>query len=232
MEIIKFVEFINTNQPFIFAKFGDGEYFAATKAEGGNCDGTPYTEKLSEGIIQSFKYLTNHENVYIARWAERGVDTYFQSLTDTIIKWTDYNIFIFKSLAQYFGEQQNFYKAIKNYSKQKIYICNQTMVDFSRNFLNIDDFVVVDSVNWFDNNYSDTLNQVIRCVKDPNEVMILSSAGMGAKVLIADIHRIFPNSFIIDIGSALDLVCSGRRTRDFHHNFSMEDISQIRNSLL
>jgi hypothetical protein len=233
MNINLFTSFIKNDTPFIFAKFGDGEYLAARGGEGngGNCDGTPYTPKLSEGVINSFKYLTGQQNVYIARWVHNGVDAYFQSLTENQIMWTDYNIFIFKSIDQYFSEQAEFYSAIRNSKRQKIYICNSTMTDRSKHLLNIDNHVIVDSVNWFENNYDEVLKSVISVVKDPNNVMILSSAGMGAKVLIADLHKLFSKAFIIDIGSAMDLVFGGRRSRDFHYNFSDYQVDFIRKSL-
>ena len=53
---------------------------------------------------------------------------------------------------------------------------------------------------------------------------------MGAKVLIADIYKKFSNSIIIDIGSALDLICSGRRTRDYH-TLTDNDINDIKNAI-
>jgi hypothetical protein len=46
MDIIRFIE---EKKPFVFAKFGDGEYYATIQTCGGNCDGTPFTPDLKSG---------------------------------------------------------------------------------------------------------------------------------------------------------------------------------------
>jgi hypothetical protein len=109
-----------------------------------------------------------------------------------------------------------FYKGLRHASQQKIYVCNPMMVERSKHLFNIDTHVCVDPVNWFENTYYEILGSVIQNVEKPNECIILVSAGMGAKKLISDLHKVLPNATIIDIGSALDLLCSGRRSRDFH----------------
>ena len=229
MDIIKFIQ---ENKPFIFAKFGDGEYYASKKEQGGYCDGTPYTSKLSDGIIESFIYLSKLPNVYIGKWLDfKGVADYFQSLTPNTVNWENYNILISKSRDEFLNRALPYFKAIRNAKQQKIYVCNSTMVDLSKHILNIDNHIVIDSVNWFELNYDEVLNNVLTSVNDPNNTLILTSAGMGAKVLIADIHKKFPNVIIIDIGSALDLICSHRRTRDYHV-LNETDITDISNAII
>ena len=60
--------------------------------------------------------------------------------------------------------------------------------------------------------------------------MILTSAGMGAKPLIADLYKLYPHAIIIDIGSAMDLICSHRRTRDYH-TLSQQEVIDISNAI-
>lgn len=229
MDIIKFIQ---ENKPFIFAKFGDGEYYACKKEQGGNCDGTPYTPKLGDGISESFKYLTKSPNVYIGKWLDfKGVADYFQSLTPNIVNWENYNILISRSRDEFLNRALPYFKAIRNAKQHKIYVCNSTMVDLSKHILKIDSHVVIDPVNWFELNYDEVLNNVLTNVNDPNNTLILTSAGMGAKVLIADIHKKFPNVIIIDVGSALDLICSHRRTRDYHV-LNETDINDITNAII
>jgi hypothetical protein len=230
MEITKYINFIKLNKPFVFAKFGDGEYNAALNFRGSNCDGTPYSNKLGNGIIQAFKYLSEFDNAYIGKWPG-NVSEYFKSLVDKTINWADYNIFIFRNLEQFKNEQFAFFKAVKESNREKIYVCNNSMVNNSKELLNIDKHIVIDSINWFESNYNTTLNELKNSVKDPNNLLILTSAGMGAKILIADLKKIYPNAIIIDLGSAMDLVFGNRKTRDFHYNFSNNDISTIYNLL-
>jgi hypothetical protein len=216
-DISFFIESIKTGQPFVFAKYGDGEYFAATQLPGGNCDGTPYTLTLGEGVKESFRYITQFPNVYIGQWNDfKGVYKYFEDSVTHTVQWVNYNIFIFKSKEQFYREQLAFYRVIRHSTKQKIYVCNPFMAERAKPLLNLDSTVNVDPVNWFENDYNTILNQTISTVKDPNNVIILTSAGMGAKVLISDLYKVFPHATIIDVGSALDFMCSGRRSRDFH----------------
>jgi len=227
------VNFINNNIPFIFAKYGDGEYNAAVRLEGGNCDGTPYTHKLGDGIIESFKYITQFPNVYIGKWTDfNGVYTYFQSLTDNKVNWENYNILIPRSYDEFMNRALPYFKAIRHAKQNKIYICNYTMVDLSKELLHIDNHIIVDSVNWFESNYENVKTNLFNSITEPNNTIILTSAGMGAKVLISDIHRQYPNVIIIDIGSALDAICSNRRTRDYHYFFSDEQLTNIKNSII
>ena len=231
-DISFFIKCIQEKQSFVFAKYGDGEYNAAVQLPGGNCDGTLYTQQLGEGVKDSFRYITQHSNVYIGQWDDfNGVDKYFQSIVETPVQWTNYNIFIFKSKEQFYEQQLTFYKAIRECKKQKIYVCNPGMVERSTALLNLDTTIAVDPVNWFESNYADILNRSISSVKDPNNVMILTSAGMGAKVLISDLHKLYPNATIIDVGSALDLMCSGRRSRNFH-TLSEADINEMVSAIM
>jgi hypothetical protein len=60
-------ELIKKDLPFIFAKFGDGEYAAANGWYGTNCDRDPYTKKLQNGLIQAIKYFSLINNAYCGR---------------------------------------------------------------------------------------------------------------------------------------------------------------------
>jgi GR25 family glycosyltransferase involved in LPS biosynthesis len=223
-DLVTFTKKIQTNEPFVFAKFGDGEYNAAIHHQGANCDGTPYTNKLGQSVREAIQDLTQSQshsqssNVFIGRWQEtKGVDQYFQSLTTTPIQWLNYNNFIFKSRYEFMNTHFGFYKAIRYATQQKIYVCNQSMIDRSNQLLNINNHICIDPVNWFDTSYYTVLGNVISSVQKPTECIILVSAGMGAKKLIADLHKVLPSATIIDLGSALDLMCGGRRSRDFHN---------------
>jgi hypothetical protein len=228
MDIIRFIE---EKRPFVFAKFGDGEYYATVQTVGGNCDGTPFTPRLKEGVLGAFKYLTQFPNVYIGKWEADYVPAFFQSITPHPVNWANYNILIARNAHEMLTRTVPYFKAIRNSSCHKIYVCNETMVELSRSLLKIDDFAVVDPQNWFGMNYDEVLNKVISSVKEPSNTIVLTSAGMGAKPLIADIHKRFPTITIIDVGSSLDLVCSGRRTRDFHI-LNDDEIQEIHNALL
>jgi hypothetical protein len=230
-DLITFREKIETNTPFVFAKFGDGEYNAAIQEKGENCDGTRYTPRLGESVREAIQDLTQSPNVYIGRWQDtKGVDKYFQSMSERPIQWLNYNNFIFKSKYEFMNTHYGFYKTLRNASQQKIYVCNQSMVEGSKALFNIPTHVVVDPVNWFETAYYETLGAVLTGVEKPTECIILVSAGMGAKKLISDLHKVLPKAILIDIGSALDLLCSGRRSRDFH-TLNQYEVMDIMNAI-
>jgi hypothetical protein len=225
------VKYIQTNTPFIFVKFGDGEYAAANNWRGGNCDGTPYTQTLGNSVIEAVKILSQSSNVYVGKWCgSETVANYFQSLVSNLIQWENYNYFIFRTANEFFTRCLPIYKSIRNAKQQKLYVCNSYMVEGAKQYLNIDSFAVIDPVNWFEVSYTNILTNIKSQVQDPNNLIILTSAGMGAKKLIADLHIQYPNAIILDIGSAMDLICSSRRTRDFHALTDIE-IIEIRNVL-
>ena len=226
-----FIRFIETNQPFVFAKFGDGEYNAVQQFQGGNCDGTPYTSNLGKAITRAFNSLSPNSNVYIGRWADsQQVSEYFSKSVSNPVNWENYNLLIFRSSAEFFNRAMPYYVALRKATQQKIYVCNESMIGLSRAILGVTDHVVIDPVNWFETQYEQILSSVKQTVRTPESLIILTSAGMGAKPLIADLYQLYPNAIIIDIGSAMDLICSHRRTRDYHR-LSGEEIHHISNAI-
>lgn len=224
---------ISNNSPFVFAKFGDGEYNAAVQLQGANCDGTPYTPLLGQKIIEAFKFLSKFPNVYIGKWADfNSVAEYWTTLVPHSFSWADYNILICRSAQDFLNRGVQYFRAIRNAPQQKIYVCNASMVSESAHLLHIDTHIVVDSQHWFEHSYDSVLASLLNSVKDPNNVMLLTSAGMGAKPLIAEFWKKYPNSIIIDVGSALDAVCSNRRSRDYHTVFSNSDLQRIREAII
>jgi hypothetical protein len=207
---------INKKEPCIFAKYGDGEYLASLGATGANCDNTPYTSKLQKAMNESFIYISQQKNSYLGQY-NGSTFTHWDTFTSLPKKWANYHLFIFYGKSDFSNEKRELYKAIKYSSCQKIYVCNESMVEKSKSLLNIDNHIIVDKNNWFENNFDSILNNVLNSIKDEKNVIILTSAGMGAKPLISSIHKNAPNAIILDIGSALDLICTGHPTRSFHN---------------
>jgi hypothetical protein len=147
------------------------------------------------------------------------------------VNWENYNILIFRSSTEFFNRAMPYYVSLRRATQQKLYICNQSMVDLSRAILGVTDHVVIDPVNWFETQYDQVLSSVKQTVRTPESLIILTSAGMGAKPLIAELYQLYPKAIIIDIGSAMDLICSHRRTRDYH-KLSVEEIAHISSAIV
>jgi len=207
---------INKKEPCIFAKYGDGEYLASIGSAGANCDNTPYTPKLQEAMNESFVYISQQKNSYLGKY-NGDTFTHWNNFISLPKRWANYHLFIFYGQDDFSNEKRELYKAIKYSSCQKIYICNEAMVDKSKILLKIDNHIVIDKNNWFENDFDNVLNNILNTIQDKNNVIILTSAGMGAKPLISSIHKNAPNAILLDVGSALDLICTGNPTRSFHN---------------
>jgi hypothetical protein len=226
-----FIGNLENNIPFCFVKYGDGEYYAAHGDDVRNCDGTPYSQRLRNGIISSFQYLSECPNVYIGKWEGDEVQQYWTSLVTHEIRWEDFNLLVCRSKDEFLNRGIHYLKAIRDVEKQKLYICNESMIEQSRELLRIDTFIPIHPTNWFETSYEHTLRTATEMVCDPENIVFLTSAGMGAKPLLADLRKAFPKATLIDIGSTLDALCGNRRSRDWHYNFSEGDIQEMRKYL-
>jgi hypothetical protein len=248
-----YAERIMRNEPFIYAKFGDGEYLAVKNESDPscekemfseecrrylienlrvphNCDNTRYTKTLGRRVYESLDYFSKIENAFLGKWNEHNfVHKDFELMIKRPVQWEDYHLFIFRN-AEEFKQRLLLYFSIKTCKKQKIYICNEKNKEWSKNLLQIDDFVTVHPSNWFETEYDSALNRVSSLVKDPDNCMIITSAGMGAKVLLMDLHKRFTNATFIDLGSAMDILFTGQRNRDYI-SMSPSDIDKCRRLL-
>ena len=213
---------INENIPFTFAKYGDGEYFASQKIQGHNCDNTKYTQNLGNAVIESYKYLAPLSNTYIGKWGDEKVIKFFEELI--IPKWDNYLSLITRSIED-FNRTLPILKCIKNSKQQKIYVCNSSLNSISHLF-NINKTVNIHESDWFDESYDNILKETIASVINPNSIIILTSAGMGAKPLLAELRKKFPNSILLDVGSGFDAFAY-RKSRDYNMNFSKEEIDRL-----
>jgi hypothetical protein len=211
---------IKNSIPCIFAKYGDGEYSAATFQDGHNCDGTPLTHNLGVRLRESLQYIVKQPNSMIGKWHTPTVYNFWQSLVDIPIHYVDYHTVINDKECVNNTDKLELFKSIKESSKKKIYIANP-LLKRSKILLNIDDHIEVDYSNWFETHYESVRDSVCSSIKSDSNTIIMTSAGIGAKPLIADLHMLFPNAIYIDIGSALDTICTKRDSRGCTPSYSL-----------
>ncbi len=212
---------IENNIPVVFCKYGDGEFYCSAKYSKNiphtqNCDNDTYTVKLSESLTNAFKYITNQDNTFIGRWFNIDVIKYWESLTPKQINWTNYHTLLFNlNELQHddeFIHKSKIYKAIKKSKLKKIIICNELLVK-TELLLNLDHIVIIPLQNWFDEKFTDILNQVRDLIGEEQNSIVLTACGMSAKVLIAELHKSHPKCIYLDIGSGLDCICTKRNSR-------------------
>ena len=238
--IEQFVDFIDNNIPFSFSKYGDGEWICANrdifngKYGNTNCDHDTYTENLQGGLIEGFKYMVNNtKNNYIGAWESKNVMDYWSSIVEKKenIHWADYHTFIFNKLDEpdIINRRLKLYKSIQICKRKKIIICNQ-LLQKSRDLLCADEMIFIPFQNWFDIHFNDILQKVIQTIGENEEPMVFTSCGMGAKVLISKLHEKYPKGIFIDMGSAMDYICTMRNTRG--RKFSYNDLYEIMKPIL
>jgi len=221
-------ELVRTNTPCVFLKYGDGESEAAVSFldktyRNGNCDGTPYTEKLGKMIIDSLKVFKDKPNVYLGG----HIEEIWEDIIGFPLQWCVYNSIIVKDIENM--ETLSFYKALKENPRKKLYIGNAQMGKACR-VLGAYKHIQIDAINWFEESFEETLEAVKKEVENDSQTMILTSAGMGAKPLVGELYKLFPKAIFLDLGSALDLLCTGKITRDHHTNY--QDIKNYFQELL
>ena len=241
-DILLVVDMINNMIPFIYLKLGDGEFIAANKysesidiitsneikkgldgaelrSQIQNCDGVVYTKNLQERLISASKYLLNLPNCYVGRW-HGELYKFWENLAQKKVIWTCYQLFIVYDKTVFENDLKlNLYKSIKFSKLQKIYICNEKCVKESKIILNIDNHVIIHESEWFETEYKNVFDKCCSQVVDKNKIMFLVSGGIGAKVLIKDLHEMYPQSIIIDLGSALHFLFTRQEIRGFKYTY-------------
>jgi hypothetical protein len=94
---------------------------------------------------------------------------------------------------------------------------------------NIDHMVHVSYNNWFDTNFIEVFNQIKDIIQPDTQYIIMTSAGMAAKILLYELAKFYPNNIYLDFGSALDKICTKLTTRGWepHYNTSMDWLKDI-----
>jgi len=226
--VLKLATLIKTNTPTSFSKYGDGEYLCVTSNYGYNCDNDNYTNKLKNGIIESFKYMIDenkNENNYIGLWNDKQKSEFWKSLVQNKINWVNYQTFIIvdndfknKFINNDLKNKISLYKTIQDSKLNKYIICNPLMVKIGLLF-NTENILHVPFQNWFDEHFENHLSYLKEKIGNDQQPMVLTSCGMSAKVFIAELSKIYPKGIFLDIGSALDLLCTKHDSRGWKYSY-------------
>ena len=208
-----FTNYLNNNVNFTFTKLGDGELYCLRGDNGGNCDGHPYTQKLSDKLYYFVESIPRYNNFYVAKWEEESQITQYRDmlLRNMNVSPVDveYNCILPQTYNLDNDYLYNFYKAIKENKRRKIYLCPERL-NGAKKFLNVDVILNVPVVNAF-NIYDVLVDQLKNYIKDGD--IIMYSCGMMSKSLICELLDTNPNITNIDIGSGIDSIILDGNTR-------------------
>lgn len=205
-------DLIKKDSPFIFVKFGDGEFESASGCSGSNCDNDPYTLKLRNGILEAVSYYSCLNNAYCGRWYADRIASYFNSIASGKINWVNYHTCIVDTTSFDNNLKLELFKAIKNSTRTKIIVGNELLVR-AKPLLGINEHIIIPYRNWIENDFDNVVNKITSLCSYDDRPMVLTCAGMGSKILIMELHRLFPNGIFIDIGSGLDYLCTKKCSR-------------------
>lgn len=222
---------ITKKQSLIFAKFGDGEYASVNYNNGHNCDNDNYSKKKGIELIESIKYITSiKNNNYIGLWGfENGkmnilynnIKIFWENLCSVPIKFADYHTFIIENNDTFLKQKIELYKTIKNSTLKKIYVCNELMLK-SKKLLNIDVLIHVDFNNWYDKDFNTIYQKILDNIDENNPNIIMFSAGMASKILIYKLLQKSPSNIYLDLGSALDQICTKKTSRGWEPEYKTQ----------
>ena len=228
MEITNYLtECIDNKTPVSFSKYGDREYNCCTNINNKydnnyNRDNDRMTLKLKNDLIESFKYIVNEtDNGFIGLWYDNYNITFWKSIVNKEINFAKYHTiinFFWKETEQETNNKVKLLKSIKKSKLKKIIVCNELLIK-STILLNIDIMVTVPLNNWFDTKLESMIEFLKKNIKEDEQHIIITCCGMGAKVLIAKLHKLFPNNIYLDFGSAIDEICTKRNTRDYLNHY-------------
>jgi hypothetical protein len=216
-------ECVISGKPVAFVKFGDGEYYCMFGCNWAtmNSDFDKYTNHLKTKLIESFKNIVcNVDNAYIGCWNEKTVNYYYKSLVpnEKMIKWGNYNSIIIENVKDEVPIQDKIelWKTVKHSKIKKIIICNK-LLEKAKILLNIDYVINIPLNSWFDTCLDELLETIKTILENNEQYIIITCGGMGIKVVVSELLKIYPNNIYLDFGSGLDLICTKKDSRSYRN---------------
>jgi hypothetical protein len=159
-------------------------------------------------------------NSYIGLWPDKNIAIFWENLTTQPIKFCKYTTLLMTHNNEPDDTPQKLelFKKIKHSTMKKIYICNP-LLEKAKILLDIDYMVHIPLNNWFDNHFDDILNQIKLLIQSDTKYIIMISAGMGAKILICELSKLFPDNIYLNFGSAIDFICTKKKSRGWEPSY-------------
>lgn len=215
-----FVDALNENHPFGFARYGDGEWSALLGARGANCDGQVYSSELGADLERTL--LERRDYFYAigpkAMHKELGqrVEQWLVDHAPRLI-WYDTEVFLNASLM---GELRPFVNALRR--KRVLLVGPPHLARLKA--LNAIGLVVTPDRNA----YAEKARLEIEILKQAELAdVILFSAGPAAKVMLYDLYpQLKTTHTLIDCGSLWDVYC-GVNSRRYARRMGLEEKQRL-----
>jgi hypothetical protein len=232
MEITNYLtECIVNHTPVSFSKYGDGEFNCMFHPYGHNGDNDQYTQKLSNKLLDSFKYMVNESNNgFIGLWHDYNNKPILEQQVNKEVKWAKYQSIYIDHHSDNKDKVQ-LIKAVQDSTVKKIIICNPLLIK-SKILLKTDFEIYVPFNNWFDTDFEKIIDIIKQNIIDNEKHIIITCCGMSAKCIIAECTRLFENGIYLDFGSALDFICTKKDSRGWSTFFTYEYLIDLFQDIL
>lgn len=229
-------DLIKKESPFVFTKFGDGEFQCMAMYKGMNCDGDAYTSALSAALMESFIDLCEQSEekvVLLGRWHKPKevrfyCDLYHQYQSKLPkdrarkeIPFVNYHLIYNDDQFNANTDMYDFVQAVQNSQKNKCLIASKENSRLQKLF-RAKEHIHIPSKCWFEQ-YDSIAPLVEKFITDySEESIILIAGGLASKVLISKLSKKYPKLTLLDIGSGFDIIGKGYKTRNHKHNYIEE----------
>jgi hypothetical protein len=193
-----FLPLLKTKTPFSFVKFGDGEFYCMDKSSGGNCDDHPYTPELGDLLIDAYKFLCSHSNVYVGQWHdnENLVIQHESQFNVHPEKRTEYMTLL---LYPQNVDIVEFYEVIRNDTRRKVFV-GPTRLQEAAIMLRAE-FVDFPLINGF-TKFHEIKQYLIDTLT--SDTIYMFCTGMNTEPFIAALLKVDQSLTCFDFGSAMD----------------------------
>lgn len=202
-KIEMFTDKIKKKENFSFIKRGDGEEFCMSGMVGANCDGHPYSPELGEKLKKAYKFFESQDNCFVPLFDDQ---TYF----NCFLHRTDNNL----------SKVKDFYQAVREDDRYKIFVGPEKLNILGK-ILKCQNHIAVPELNAF-SEYERVLKELRSIIKLNEPCIVMFSAGMMAKSLIAECLEENKNITCLDLGSAWDPLISQSRTNQIGRGQMLE----------
>ena len=212
-------DFIKNNNNFSFVKFGDGDLISIESSKNPevlvawgkeDCDHHPFdVNGLGQKTANAWAFFNEFKinPIYIAEWTWGPWGDYMAELVKNTqncsVNLVNFEILLQNTLCQ---EKYDFFNAIKNSKRNKIFVGPKRLHDGVSRFLNVDSLVEV-PLNGVIYQYDEILSNILKNTK--KDTIVLFSSSRPARSLIHKTMEFENQVTCLDIGSGFDSLFYG-----------------------
>lgn len=212
-----YVNKIEKSEPFVFARYGDGEWNAMFEKTGQNCDGHKYFKQMGEDLKESLNgysypnYFMGLQNLATTMYDKNIYD--LLKAKNINITWHNSDVFHYASID---GKLLPLIETLKK--KNVIFIGPEYLKKISE-IIPYSKFIVVPDVDC----YLEKEKVINKLSENPQDAIYSFSASMLTEILLYELYKNLKKATLIDFGSLWDPFI-GKNSRIYHKEMSKETI--------